>query len=66
MGNPFHSGERQRSEAAEQIIATRTESAFQMMDVDQDGLISLDDFLTFNKEDPKMNKSFDVLKTIPL
>ena len=37
-----------------------------MMDVDQDGLISLDDFLTFNKEDPKMNKSFDVLKTIPL
>ena len=30
MGNPFHSGERQRSEAAEQIIATRTESAFQV------------------------------------
>ena len=36
------------------------------MDVDQDGLISLEDFLTFNKDDPKMNQSFDVLKTIPL
>ena len=30
MGNPFHSGERQRSEAAEQIIASRTEDAFQV------------------------------------
>ena len=44
----------------------KEDSSHDQMDVDQDGLISLDDFLTFNKEDPKMNKSFYVLKTIPL
>jgi len=62
MGSP--SGERQKSEAVEEIITARAEMAFQKMDLNQDGVVSLEEFLTFNKEDFKMVQSLDSLKTI--
>ena len=34
------------------------------MDLNQDGVVSLEEFLTFNKEDFKMVQSLDSLKTI--
>ena len=37
---------------------------FQKMDLNQDGVVSLEEFLTFNKEDFKMVQSLDSLKTI--
>jgi len=64
MGSP--SGERQRSEAVEQIITSRADQMFQKMDEDQDGVISLDDFIMFHKHDQKMNQSIELLKLIPL
>ena len=36
------------------------------MDVDQDGVISLEDFLTFHKNDQNMDLSMEVLKTFPI
>jgi len=64
MGSP--SGERQKSEAAEQVITTRADIAFKNMDLDQDGVVTLDEFLTFCKEDLKMVQSLDALKVINL
>ena len=36
------------------------------MDLDQDGIITLDDFLDYHKGDCKMNQSMGLLKLIPL
>ena len=36
------------------------------MDLDQDGVVTLDEFLTFCREDFKMIQSLDALKTINL
>ena len=82
MGNP--TGERQKSEAAEQVITSRADIAFQVnniknsnfmvsisfvsqkMDMDQDGVITLEDFLAYYRDDIKMTQSIDVLKIIPI
>jgi len=64
MGNP--TGERQKSEAAEQVITTRADIAFQKMDMDQDGVITMEDFLAYYRDDLKMTQSIDVLKIIPI
>jgi len=56
MGHP--NGERQKSEANDQMIDKRAELAFQKMDLDQDGVITLDEFLTCCLADKKMNQSF--------
>ena len=72
MGHP--NGERQKSEANDQMIDRRAERAFQVikwnesmslihllqrMDIDQDGVITLEEFLTSCLEDKKMTQSFD-------
>jgi len=57
MGHP--NGERQKSEANDQMIDRRAERAFQRMDIDQDGVITLEEFLTSCLEDKKMTQSFD-------
>lgn len=36
------------------------------MDLDQDGVVTLDEFITYCKEDFKMVQSLDALKTINL
>ena len=71
MGHP--NGERQKSEAMDQMIARRAEIAFQVksfkiklnkifqiqkLDLDKDGVITLDEFLTSCMEDKKMAQSF--------
>ena len=72
MGHP--NGERIKSEANDQMIDRRAETAFkvsstfvfwifsillyQRMDLDQDGVITLDEFMTSCLEDSKMNQSF--------
>jgi len=56
MGHP--NGERLKSEANDQIIDRRAEIAFQKMDLDQDGVITLEEFITSCLEDIKMNQSF--------
>jgi len=59
MGHP--GGERVKSEANEQFITRRAEMAFQKMDLDQDGVVTLDEFLTTCLEDKKMTQSFHSL-----
>jgi len=56
MGHP--NGERLKSEASDQIIMRRAELAFQKMDLDEDGFITLDEFMTTCLEDKKMTQSF--------
>ena len=72
MGHP--NGERIKSEANDQMIDRRAETAFKVlstfvfwifsillykrMDLDQDGVITLDEFMTSCLEDSKMNQSF--------
>jgi hypothetical protein len=72
MGHP--NGEREKSEASDQIINRRAEMAFQVyylkllgwlkftflqkMDLDQDGVITLEEFMTTCLEDKKMTQSF--------
>ena len=49
------------------IIAENVYDIFfflQKMDLNQDGVVSLEEFITFNKEDFKMVQSLDSLKTI--
>ena len=72
MGHP--NGERQKSDANDQMIDRRAERAFQVitwsesiflmhllqkMDLDQDGVITLEEFMTTCLEDKKMTQSFD-------
>eukprot|EP00090_Calanus_glacialis_P013039 TRINITY_DN21651_c0_g1_i3.p1 TRINITY_DN21651_c0_g1~~TRINITY_DN21651_c0_g1_i3.p1 ORF type:complete len:169 (-),score=38.39 TRINITY_DN21651_c0_g1_i3:105-611(-) len=56
MGHP--NGEREKSEASDQMINRRAEMAFQKMDLDQDGVITLEEFMTTCLEDKKMAQSF--------
>jgi len=59
MGHP--AGERQKSEANDQNIARRAEMAFQKLDLDQDGVITLEEFMRTCLEDQKMVQSFHSL-----
>lgn len=36
------------------------------MDMDQDGVITMEDFLAYYRDDLKMTQSIDVLKIIPI
>ena len=38
----------------------------QKMDMDQDGVITMEDFLAYYRDDLKMTQSIDVLKIIPI
>jgi len=62
MGHP--NGERVKSEASEQIINRKAEMAFQRMDLDQDGFVTLEEFLSSCQEDKKMSQSFYALDIV--
>lgn len=64
MGNP--TGEKHKSEASEQMICARAELSFQRMDVDEDGVVSFQDFLDFCKNDSRVSQSIESLKSVQL
>jgi len=59
MGHP--GGERERSEAAEQHITRRADLLFQRLDLDSDGVVSLEEFLTTCQQDPIISQSVQAL-----
>lgn len=64
MGHP--TGEKQRSEEAEEVIASKADLAFQMLDVDSDGVVSLEDFLACCLEDQVITQSLSVMESVTL
>jgi len=59
MGHP--GGERERSDLTDQVIARRADNLFQRLDLDSDGVVSLEDFLTSCLQDSNIQQSVQAL-----